>query len=292
LLDQARTEETYMRLARPRATAPLLAIAMVAAVATSALAGQWRADATRPEIIVLGSGDSLSVLVRAGASRLLIASGDNIDDFDRAYGGILRPTISRLDILIVTGAGQQLLVPERLSDRGVARTVFALRPIGLGQSTGALARAAPRVIKYPTAITLNEGVTVSIDPYPIAASPDTWSVSIVHGTSRVVIAPALEAIPGGASPPSTVIVAGGLDRETLHASQASAVITRGREARDVLRLTKEVGPTSGATRVWVVHDSEFLRIRLKRGAVEIDHSNARELLPPPNPLKTDPASIS
>lgn len=277
-----------MRLARLRAMAPLLAIAIVAAIATTTLAGQWRADATRTEIIVFGSGDSLSVLVRAGASRFLIASGDNIDDFDRAYGGILRPTISRLDILIVAGAGPQLVVPERLAHRGIARTVLALRPIGLGQSNGTLARAAPRVIQNPTAITLNDGVTVSLDPYPIAALPDAWTVSIVHGTSHVVIAPALEAIPVGIPPPSTVIVTGGLDGDSLQASQASAVIARGQDARDVLRLTKEIEPSSIAMRVWVVHDSEFLRIRLNPGALEIDHSNARELLPEPTPMQTDP----
>ena len=260
--------------------APLVAIAVIAALTTSALAGRWRTAVAGPEVIVLGSGDALSVLVRSGPSRLLVASGRDIDDFDRAYGSVLRPTIARLDILIIAATGQEMLVPERLVSRNVGRTILGIRPVGTGQLTGTLAEADVQVMRQPTTIRLNGGVSVSVNPSSDAHSPSPWHILVTYGGSRVLIVPEADSarpVPGVLS---AMVVIGKSDFSEASPVNSGGFIVRGKDASDMLRVTTVFDRASTAAPVWVVHDSEFLRLKLGDGHVEIDRADARQLRQP------------
>lgn len=262
--------------------APLVAAFVAAALITAGLAGQWRLGTSGPEVVILGSGGGLSVLVRSGESRLLIASGSDIDDFDRAYGSVLRPTISRLDILVVAGTGPDLAVPERLVSRGVGRAVLGMRPIGSGQATGLLADANVEIVRSPRSVHLHDGVTVALEPYPDPTAPDAWSVTITRDDARLLIVPTLDGSPtlGTRQALSALVVTGGADVSTLSDISAGGVIVRGKTALPLLRVTDELAGGTSATRVWPVHDSEALSIRFRDGHLEIDNANARQLKAP------------
>ncbi|MGI8644685.1 MAG: hypothetical protein ACR2LS_11305 [Thermomicrobiales bacterium] len=266
-----------MLVSRVHALAPLLVVTVLSALAVSALASQWRTAVSQPEIVVLGSGNSLSVLVRSGQSRLLIAAGDDIDSFNRAYGSVLRPTISRLDVLVVAGSGRQVVVPERLVMGQVGRSVLSMRPIGAGQSNGALHQSDVTVLRHSTEVQLTADLTVTINPYLDEVSADLWSVTMRNKDSRVVVVPSLEAIPADSLPASAVVVTGQANTEGLITANARAIIARGSDAGDLLPLTTNVTTTSFAAQLWMVHPGEHLRIRLADGHIALEAAHARQV---------------
>ncbi len=258
---------------------PLLAICVTAALVTSVVAGEWRAGARAPEIIVLGSGNSLSLLVRSGDSRLLIAAGMNIDDFDRAYGAILRPTISRVDVLVVSGMGPQLQVPEQLVSRQTARAVFSMRPMGEGQTTGALASANATVVRRATTIRLSGSVTVRLTPAVDSTDSESWQVLIEHRNSRVLMVSNGLVAEQAKVPGAVVVVAGDITNQQVQRLGAAGLVVRGNEARGLLDVTTAYVPASTATPVWMVYDSEFLRLELDEGKILVRHVDPRLLIP-------------
>lgn len=259
---------------------PLLATTVVVALCTSLVAQEWRTAVGRPEIIVLGSGSHLSVLVRAGQTRLLIAAGDDTDAFDRAYGHVQRPTAPRLDLLVIAGTGRQLVVPERLVDRGIARQVLALRPPGADVQAGVLAESEVAVVRQRSDIRLHDGVTVSLDPLPDYREPESWTVTVSRHATRVLIIPNNDAVPvlAGHGPVSSLIVLGRTDFQSLQTLETGSITVRGDDAEAGLQATADDPAATSGPWVWAVHDSEALRLSFGEGHLRIPSDGARRLI--------------
>lgn len=268
---------------------PLLATAVVVALCTSLVAQEWRTAVGRPEIVVLGSGSHLSLLVRAGQTRLLIAAGDDIDGFDRAYGHVQRPTAPRLDLLVIAGTGRQLVIPERLVDRGVARQVLALRPPGADVGAGVLAEREVTIVRQRRDIRLHDGVTVSLDPLPDHREPDAWTVTVSRHATRLVIIPNNDAVPAlaGHGPVSSLIVLGRTDFQSLKTLDTESIIVRGDHAEAALQATADDPAMTSGPWVWAVHDSEALSLSFGEARLRIPSDGARRLVNTETPVGED-----
>src|SRR5262249_699904 len=71
----------------------------------------WFLDVSAPQVDVLGSGNRLSLLVTDGPARLLLATGDNPDQFDNALARFRPIFARRVDVLLMAGANHTLNVP-------------------------------------------------------------------------------------------------------------------------------------------------------------------------------------
>jgi hypothetical protein len=153
--------------------------------AVAGLAVTWSRTAAEPRIILLGSGGAVSVLVTAGSSRLLIATGDNTTDFGNALDAALPPTIRRLDVLLVAGDGG--VVPHALRTRDARYRAF----IGLpNASVGDLATdLGVDTLTAPRRFQLAEGVIVTVNVDPVTTTDDrtSWRATISRGETTIIV---------------------------------------------------------------------------------------------------------
>jgi hypothetical protein len=156
--------------------------------AVAGLAVTWFRTVAEPRVTLLGSGGAVSVLVTAGTSRLLIATGDNTTDFDNALGAALPPTIRRLDVLLVPGSEQGSVVAAHvLRARGARYGAFIGPP---GSATRELAVSLGLdVLTAPRRYQLADGVSVTVDVGPVVSSNERvpWRATVSHGETTVII---------------------------------------------------------------------------------------------------------
>ena len=67
--------------------------------------------------MLLGSGNRLSLLVTDGPARLLLATGDSPIDYENALTDVRPIFARRVDVLLVAGSGNTLLVPLAAHER-------------------------------------------------------------------------------------------------------------------------------------------------------------------------------
>lgn len=268
-----------MHALRAVVIAPLMAASIVAMLATSLVAQEWRHAVAGPELAILGSGSRLSALIRAGETRVLIAAGDNIDEFDRAYARVQRPTAPRLDILIVSGTGRHLLVPERLVARGAARQVLSLQALGSDVRTGVLADEQIPTIRQRREIRIDDDVTIAIDPVSDYQSVGAWAITVSHRSMRILIVPDADTVQSavGSGSVSSLVVLGKMDFRTP-SQQSQSVVVHGDQAQAAIQASTDDPLTSGPW-LWTVHDSEALVMVFKDGALRVPRSGVRRLLP-------------
>ena len=257
------------------------AVFLATTLVTAGFGIAWARDIRRPQVVLLGAGDRLSVLVTGGDARLLIATGDDPVAFANALERARHPTTRRLDVLLVTGAGRDLLAPAVIrADRHV-RYAASLGPLPESPEAEAVTVAGLTELPPPRRIRLGDNVVVTVETVVptegsgATVSEGSWRAIVRRGVTTVVAVSdgdAASVFPPVA-PVSALVVAD--DDEEASVAAAAAV------AAPVLALPPG-GPTSGkelrqaAARTfpgerWAmrVHPGEAVALRFVDGGLEV-----------------------
>ncbi|MCC6314097.1 MAG: hypothetical protein IT337_08775 [Thermomicrobiales bacterium] len=218
--------------------ATVLAVFALAAAGFVPLNIAWLRDMRESRVVLLGSGDRLSVLVLAGDSRLLIATGDDPIAFGNALERQRRPTQRRLDLAFVAGAGDDVLVPAAVAADPGVRLLAALVPFAQAPDHTVL-RGLP-ALSAPRRIILGDGVVVTLEPIPAADDEvAAWRAIVERNDARIVILSDGSAAGRFSPPPASglLVIAGGKPLEawgeapTIALAHADKAITP-RKLRD------------------------------------------------------------
>jgi len=249
----------------------------------------WSARQERQVAVsVLGSGSRLSVLVAAGAARVLIVGGDDASAFANALAAA-RPFFSRrIDVLILTGDGGDLPAVSRAVGDLPARRVFALDG-PLRAHLGALGLTTDQLIDRPLRINLPRSVVVAFDPgMGSNDTPQGWTATVEQAGTRLVF------VSGDAPAPvdaSAIVLGGQYNRAAMHGHSAPVVVVSAGAA-----LANELHNDLAAavpTPIWVlrVHEGEVAQLRFVDGGLALP-STARRLDPPASPVANTSASVT
>jgi hypothetical protein len=255
---------------------------LVASVGCGAAFAVWLNDLRAPQIAVLGSGNQLSVLVTDGPARLVIASGDDPIGFENALTRVRPIFARRIDVLLVAGSGETLLVPlSAHADRHV-RMRSALAPLPPSPETTEF--GAISALPGPRRITVGPSITVTVEThFPFGADPDVdfpaWRAIVEHGQTRVVVLS--DGAAAGLFPPvnpaSVLVVASadpvaGWTLSPAPALVANAGAISGPDLRSGFTETSR-SPEWG----FLVFPGEALRLRFVPSGVELPSEAAHEL---------------
>ena len=157
-------------------------------LAFAAISLLWAADMRAPRVTLLGSSEGeLAVLVSAGDSRMLLATGDDPASLLTALERARHPTIRRLDLLVVGASERDLRgALPLLNDMGV-RFVATIGPRPVSSLASALPASAS-AITTPTRFALTPDVTVDLDVLRQANNDaPAWRALIQAGQTRVLV---------------------------------------------------------------------------------------------------------
>ena len=121
----------------------------------------WLQELTAPQVVLLGSGNRLSLLVTDGPARLLLATGDSPIDYENALTDVRPIFARRIDVLLVAGSGSTLLVPLAAHGDTHVRNATALAP--LPRSAEAEAMGAIPSFMSPQRIHLGSSIQVTVE---------------------------------------------------------------------------------------------------------------------------------
>jgi hypothetical protein len=265
-----------------------LAILVVVFVGCDIAFALWLRDLEAPQVAVLGSGDQLSVFVSDGPARLILATGDDPIGYENALARVRPLFARRLDVLLLAGSGQSLLVPlSAAADQHVRTkmTIAPLPPSAEAEEIGPLPDlAAPRLIRLAPSTTI-----VVETALPFGADPEKtfpfWRATIEHDQTRIVVlsdgnAAALFPPQGAAS---VLVVAGKAPAAALQAAPAIALVANseaiaGAELRQAMSVPH---PPHWGVRIF---PGEALRLRFVPGGVTLPSDVAQ-------PLAATPAAV-
>ncbi|MGH2560739.1 MAG: hypothetical protein ACRDJH_16875 [Thermomicrobiales bacterium] len=188
-------------------------------------AGVQARRAGEPRVIALGAGDALSVLITAGQSRLLIATGTDTTAFGNALASALPFGLRRVDVVLLAGQGRNISVAAHAA-RSVRGRTFAIIDPGLSPDDGDFPSSRPlEVFDGPRQYQLPKGITVTI----VTAHDGErsgWRALIARGQSRIVVLPdgRLSDLFPLHEPVSVLIVTGDYPADAIQATQAPAVV--------------------------------------------------------------------
>jgi hypothetical protein len=255
---------------------------LVAAAGTAAAFTVWLRDLTAPQVVLLGSGNRLSLLVTDGPARLLLATGDSPIDYENALTQVRPIFARRLDVLLVAGSDSTLRVPLAAHGDSHVRSVTALAP--LPRSAEAAAMGAIASFSSPQHIRLGPGTQVTVETaLPFGADPDAefpaWRATVEHGETRIVVpsdGPAAALFPP-APAPSVLAVSGAdpaaaWDLSPAVAFVANADIIDGPDMRAAFTTSRR--PPQWGYRV---ARGEALRLKFVAGGVELPSEPAQDL---------------
>jgi hypothetical protein len=267
----------------------VLGIVLLSTLGAVSVGQAWAASSQTPRVTLLGSGSRLSVLVTTPGARLLIAGGDDPAAFGRALGEARRPTLPRLDLLLVAGEGRDLPVAAAAAADAGARRVLSLAPIAASAVTDAPALARAAVLIGPTRIRLGDGVTVTLEvalgetgSAPADRALD-WRATVAHAGSRIVILS--DGSAAGRFPPagpvSVVVVAGDAPEGATDDGMPPALVVNA-DAVTGKELRQEIAPLAAAG-VWLVRvfPGDAAGLDLMRAGVGLPPTASR-FLPPPS----------
>jgi hypothetical protein len=248
---------------------------LLAVIAFGSIALLWAREAAEPSVSLIGSGDRLSVLVTAGPSRLLIATGDDAAAFANGLEKVRRPTNRRIDLLFVAGSGADLTVPAAAAADPNIRLQLAIAPFPRSAEQPSL--QAIQVVSTPRRVTLSGGVSVTVESALLSGpseSPERWAwrAVIAHGQSRVIVLSAGDDADlfGPADSANALVVAGGKPLEAWreHPAQLLVFADAAIAPRDLRAsvATDEDGP-DWAVRVF---PGEAVTLRFTTGGVVLD----------------------
>ena len=186
---------------------------LVAAAGTVAAFTFWLRDLTAPQVVLLGSGNRLSLLVTDGPARLLLATGDSPIDYENALSEVRPIFARRVDVLLVAGSGSTLRVPLAAHGDSHVRSASALAPLPPSPEADALGAIAS--FSSPRRVRLGPSTQVTVEtalPFGVDADEEfpAWRATVEHGQTRVVVlsdGPAAALFPP-ATAPSVLAVSG------------------------------------------------------------------------------------
>ncbi len=162
-----------------------LFIFLLALGGTTVATASWARDFAQPRATLLGTDRGISVLVTAGAARVLIVNGTDSAALGNAVSKARHPGLDRLDLMIVSGnSAAAELVPravEILNPR-------AVMSVGSVASLFGTSIVPIKVVEHSTEIELPEGVTIAIEVWPAADGENddvTWSATIERGGASI-----------------------------------------------------------------------------------------------------------
>ena len=266
---------------------------LVACAGTSAASTFWLQDLTAPQVVLLGSGNRLSLLVTDGPARLLLATGDSPIDYENALTSVRPIFARRVDVLLVAGSGSTLLVPLAAHGDSHRRNATALFP--LPRSAEADAIGAIPAFSSPQRIRLGPSIEVTVEtalPFGADAEADfpAWRATVQHGETRVVMlsdGPAASLFPPPIAP-SVMVVSGADPAAAWDLSPAVAFVANsemigGPELRAAFTTSRR--PPQWGYRVF---PGEALRLRFVPGGVELPSEPAHDLSGTPSEIGTVP----
>lgn len=160
-------------------------IFLVALGATTIATTAWARDYAAPRATLLGSDRGVSLLVTAGAARVLIVNGTDPSSLGNALSRARHPGLDRLDLMIVSGNEAAAQLAPRAIELLSPRVVMT---VGSSASLSESSYAATRIIQHPTVIELPDGVTITIEVWPAAGGENddvTWSARIDRGDASI-----------------------------------------------------------------------------------------------------------
>ncbi len=255
---------------------------VIAFVGCSAAFAVWLNDVRAPQVSILGAGNRLSLLVVDGPARLVIASGDDPIGFENALTRVRPIFARRVDVLLVAGSGETLLVPLAAYGDHHARMTSALAPLPPSPESDAF--GAISTLPGPRRIRVGPSVTVTVETqYPFGADPavdfPAWRAIVEHGGTRVVVLSDGEAAAlfPPANPASVLVVSGSDPVAGWTLSPAPALVTNagtisGSDLRSAFTAAER--PPAWGFRVF---PGEALRLRFVPGGMEIPSESAHEL---------------
>jgi hypothetical protein len=268
----------------------LAAVFLIAAAGGGVAFGFWRQSLEAPQVVVLGSGNRLSLLVTDGPARLVLATGDTPIAYENALSQVRPLFARRIDVLLLAGEGNSLLVPHDAAGDPHVRTVAALAPLPSSPEAIAIGPVSP--LDTPRRIQLGPRVAVTVETaLPAGADPDQtfppWRAVIEHGETRIVALSDGEAASlfPPTDPASVLIVSSGDPAAAWDLTPAVAVIADGQEITGpALRAALAQTPRPPE---WgfLVFNNEALRLSFIPGGVAIP-GNASQVLsatPAPGP---------
>jgi hypothetical protein len=255
---------------------------LVAAAGTAAAFTIWLRDLTAPQVVLLGSGNRLSLLVADGPARLLLATGDSPIDYENALSEIRPIFARRVDVLLVAGSGSTLRVPLAAHGDSHVRSANALAP--LPSSPEADAFSAIASFSSSQRVRLGPSTQVTVETaLPFGANADeefpAWRATVEHGQTRVVIlsdGPAAALFPP--APATSVLAVSGADPAAAwDLSPAVAFVANA----DMIDGPDMRAAFSGSRRPpqwgFRVAPGEALRLKFVAGGVELPSQPAHHL---------------
>jgi hypothetical protein len=253
----------------------------------------WLQELTAPQVVLLGAGNRLSLLVTDGPARLLLATGDNPIEYENALTHVQPIFARRVDVLLVAGSGDTLLVPLAAHGDPRVRNATALAP--LPHSAEADAIGAIPSFSSSQQIRLGPTTEVTVETaFPFGADADAdfpaWRATVQHGQTRVVVlsdgpAASLFTPP---SAPSVLAISGDDPAAAWDLSPAVAFVANsemigGPELRAAFTASRR--PPQWGYRVF---PGEALRLRFVAGGVELPSEPAQDLSGTPSDLRIVP----
>ena len=266
---------------RDLAATALLAF-LIASAGCAAAFAFWLQDLSAPQVAFLGSGNRLSLLVTEGPARLLVATGDSPIDFENAISRVRPIFARRVDVLLVAGSGNTLLVPLAAHRDSLVRTTTALAPLPESPEADALGPMA--AFSSPQRIRLGPSRQVTVETaLPFGADAETefpaWRAIIERGETRLVVLS-----DGGAAtlfPPdngASVLAVSGDDPVVAWDLSSAAVLVANAEAIDgpemLSAFAESRRPPQWAFRVF---PGEALRLKFVAGGVALPSEPAQNL---------------
>ncbi len=263
--------------------AAVLALAVFGAVAllVGALGASWADEMRRPRVVLLGTGDRLSVLVTGGDARLLIATGDDRTAFGNALASVRRPTTPRLDVLLVAGSGDDLVVPAAIRDDRRVRYAASLGPLSSSAGGVTVAGAGLPILPTPREIRLGEGVQVTVETATDEVGATAWRAIARRGATRVAILSAGDAAASfpPLEPVSALVVAGPKPLAAWAAIPAPVLAVVGDDRVVSGKALRQEGPRllDGAGWAVRVHPGEAVPLGFVPGGLEVPRAPAQPI---------------
>lgn len=267
---------------------------LTAALLMGLVGAGWAAAMRAPRVVLLGSGARMSTLITAGDARLLIATGDDASAFQNALAAARHPTTPRIDVLLVTGRGDDLVVPAAIRHDRDVRFAASLGP--LSNAAGAIATAGDGlpVLPSPREIRLGAGVTVTIATVPgdeEQQGATHWRALVRHGATTVAIVSdgeAAAALPP-AEPIAALVVVGGDPIDAWRAIPAPVLATVGADrvasGKELRQEGAEVMRGRGPGWAIRVHPGEAVPLRFVTGGLEVPRDAAQPI--PASPVAVE-----
>jgi len=142
-----------------------------------------------PRVVLLGSGDHVSVLVVAGDARMLIATGTDGAAFLNAFSSALPFTDRHVDMLVIAGGKADLPVAAAAHSSIDAGRTFVLDG-DLTTSLDDLHLDAGALLSGGKKLILSPDLSVSLETAAIPNGDKTiqgWQAIVEHGKTRVRI---------------------------------------------------------------------------------------------------------